>query len=252
MSPTGRKIQEEVIKAAGIASPIRIGILETPTGFEVNALHAWPDKMQNFFETSLCNFKPQITRIRAWQKNGPHSTNNPKIVDTILQQDYVYAGAGSPTYTVEHLQNSLAYRRLLEAHQEGCVLCLGSATVVAISKYTLPVYEIFKAGHKLYWAPGLDFFSKFGLKLVIIPHWNNHEGEDFDTTRCWMGKERFAQLISLLPHDVVIIGIDEQTALLFDPVNKLISVKGVGKTTIIRNNQVKEFLSESSFPFTEV
>jgi len=37
MSPTGRKIQEDVLKLAKFASPVKIGILETPTGFEVTA-----------------------------------------------------------------------------------------------------------------------------------------------------------------------------------------------------------------------
>ena len=36
MSPTGRKIHEDVIKQSGFKAPVKIGILETPTGFEVN------------------------------------------------------------------------------------------------------------------------------------------------------------------------------------------------------------------------
>lgn len=241
MSPTGRKIHEDVFKLAQFQKPVRIGILETPTGFEVNALHSWPERMQVFFETSLRNFQPQVTRIRAWQRTGKFSTNDPAIVDQILNQDYLYAGAGSPTYTVVQLNNSLAWKRLLEAHEAGSVLSVGSATAVAMSRYTLPVYEIFKAGFDLHWIKGLDFFGKWGLHFTVIPHWNNQEGEDFDTTCCWMGKERFSRLIKLLPEPVPILGIDEQTALLIDLTNSKLQVMGIGTITIIHNNQEKVY-----------
>lgn len=233
MSPTGRLIQEEVINLAGTISPIRIGILETPTGFEVNAIHSWPERMQKFYEKSLQNFKPIITRVRAWKKKGENSTDDGQIVDSLLDQDVIYAGAGSPSYTVRHLKNSRAYNNLLKAHQKGTVLVLGSATAVAVGKYALPVYEIFKAGHEKHWLPGLNLFGIYGLNLVIIPHWNNREGEDFDTTRCWMGQARFEELYRMLPAECVVLGIDEHTAVVIDFHSNQVRVLGVGTCTLI-------------------
>lgn len=250
MSPTGRKIHETVIKAAGFTPPLKIGILETPTGFEVNAIHSWPARMEEFFKTGLQNLKPSMTRIRAWRKDGKFSTNDPTIVDSILAQDYLYAGAGSPGYAVSHLKNSRALNNIAAAHEKGVILSLGSATAIAMGKYALPVYEIFKAGHDLFWLDGLNFFRLYGLNLTIVPHWNNQEGEDFDTTRCWMGKARFARLLAMLPKKTVILGIDEQTAAVFDFVKKEVEVMGVGTVIIINIKAGKEKVFSTGERFT--
>ncbi len=240
MSPTGRKIHEEIFKLSGFTQPVKIGILETPTGFEVNAIHGWPERMQKCLETGLSNFQPVVSRIRAWRKEGKQSTDDPSIVNHILNEDYLYCGAGSPGYTIRNLIDSLAYRNLIALHESGGVLCLGSATAVAISRYAIPVYEIFKTGEDLHWLRGLDFFGNFGLNLAIVPHWNNKEGEDFDTTRCYMGKERFMSLVKMLPDDVTVLGIDEQTVAIFDFQEKTMRIAGLGSLHILKDGKEKE------------
>lgn len=252
MSPTGRKIHESVIKQSKFSAPVKIGILDTPTGFEVNALHGWGDRMQQFFEKGLRNYHPAVTRIHALRRDGVHSTNSPAIVEPILSQDYLYCGAGSPGYTVLHLKDSLAYQYLCQAHETGCVLCFGSATAVAISVLAIPVYEIFKVGEDIHWLKGMDFFSRYGMNLSIVPHWNNAEGENFDTTRCYMGTERFNRLLGMLPQDTVVLGIDELTACMFDPIKEEIEVMGIGSAHIIKNGQQKDFVSGISFGFNEL
>ncbi len=251
MSPTGRKIHEDVLIRAGLIAPVHIGILETPTGFEVNAIHGWSERMQKFFEKSLQNHKPDVTRIRAWRRDERAvSTNNPAVVDSILTQDYLYCGAGSPIYTVTHLSKTRAYANLLKAHHEGIVLCLGSATAVAMSRWAIPVYEIFKTGADLVWADGLDLFSLYGMQLAIVPHWNNAEGEDFDTTRCYLGSVRFEKMRTLLPSGAVIVGIDEQTACIFDVTQKTIDVVGIGQAHIVTQKKQRDVDSGESFPFS--
>lgn len=243
MSPTGRKVHEAVIKQAGLTAPLRIGILETPTGFEVNAIHSWPERMEGFFAKGLRNYKPVITRIRAWRREGDFSTNDPIVVDPIFEQDYLYCGAGSPSYAVTHLRDARAYENIHTFHRNGGILSLGSATAVAFGRFTLPVYEIFKAGADLHWLAGLDFFAHHGLLLAIVPHWNNREGEDFDTTRCWMGVDRFAKLQTMLPNDVMILGIDEQTACVVDGGAHQATVMGMGSATVTQGGRARVYKS---------
>ena len=249
MSPTGRKIHEQIVKEATFEAPVRIGILETPTGFEVNAIHGWPERMEAFFVKGLKNYKPEIARIRAWRKDGEYSTNDPTVVDAILNQEYLYCGAGSPGYTIAHLRDSLAWKNMVQAHKQGSILCLGSASAVAVSTFALPVYEIFKAGADLHWLDGLDLFTSYGLTLAIVPHWNNKEGEDFDTTRCWMGESRFARLEKLLPTGVTVLGIDEQTACVFDVTAKTVHVLGVGALHIRKSGKQTVIASGASCGF---
>jgi hypothetical protein len=252
VSPTGRKIHDAVFKRLGFTAGVKIGILETPSGFETNAIHGWPERLENFFRTKLKNYKPDITRIHAWAKKGEHSTNDPDVVDAILRQDYLYCGAGSPSYTVNHLVGSRAYTNLQTAFTAGATLCLGSASAIAVGRYALPVYEIFKVGEDIHWIDGLNLFSAWDLNLVIIPHWNNQEGQDFDTTRCFMGKERFSALEKLLPEETIIVGIDEETACVITVGQKKMDVVGVGAAHIRKNGQEVRIAAGSSFQIQDV
>lgn len=228
--------------------PVKIGILETPTGFEVNAIHSWPARMKSFYEKRLTGFRPDVTMIRAWRKDGENSTNDPRNAELIEKQDFIYCGAGSPSYTINHLRDSLVWQEVITAHKNGTTICLGSATAIAVGKQGLPVYEIFKAGHDLFWLEGLNLFGQYALKMVVIPHWNNREGEDFDTTRCYMGRERFDKLVTMLPGDEVIIGIDEQTAAVFDLSLREVEVMGLGTVTVRNAGSEKTFKSGEKFP----
>ena len=96
------------------------------------------------------------------------------------------------------------------------------------------MYEIYKVGEELHWIDGLDFFKFYGLQLVFIPHWNNHEGgAELDTSRCFMGQERFVRLMEMLPDEVTIVGLDEKTALIIDPSRCECQVRGLGKVTLL-------------------
>ncbi len=236
LTPTGRKIHEDVFRRVSLSAPVKIGILETPTGFEVNAMHGWPERMEDFFREHLRDWKPDIVRIPAWRRDGEKSTNTPSTVDVIREIDYLYSGAGSPSYVITHLRDTLAWKRMMEAHARGATLCLGSATAVAIGRVALPVYEIYKAGEDIHWIEGLDILKPYGISIAVIPHWNNTEGEDFDTTRCWMGMKRFETLRRMLPPNITILGIDETTACCIDSAKNTFEVLGTGSAHIIRHD----------------
>jgi hypothetical protein len=107
-----------------------------------------------------------------------------------------------------------------------------SAAALTVGRFTLPVYEIYKVGQDLHWADGMDILKNFDFNLVVVPHWNNAEGGTHDTRCCFMGKPRFRQLVSLLPEDVSILGLDEHTACILDFENQEAVVKGIGQVTL--------------------
>ena len=54
-------------------------------------------------------------------------------------------------------------------------------------------------------------------RLVVVSHWNNHDGgAELDTSHCFVGKERFQELVCMLPSEVTVVGIDEHTAVTID------------------------------------
>jgi hypothetical protein len=241
-SPTGRKIFEFVFKSLP-PSP-RLALLETPAGFELNS-HQVISRVEDFFIQRLQNYSPQVDIIPARKRGTKYSPDDAETVSPILTSDLIFMGPGSPTYAIHQLRESLAWYYLVARHRLGAVLALASAASIAFSTYALPVYEIYKVGEDLHWVDGLDFFRLYGLRLVIIPHWNNHEGgTELDTSRCFMGRERFAHLMEMLPDKVTIVGLDEKTALMMDPAKSECHVKGLGAVTLLHTGH-KHLLSSS-------
>jgi cyanophycinase-like exopeptidase len=230
-SPSGRKVFDRILRA--LPPHPRLALLETPAGFELNSTQVI-GRVGEFFSHRLQNYDPQVNVVAARRRGTPFSPDDPQIAAPLLEADLIFMGPGSPTYAVRQLQDSLAWHYLLARHRLGAALALASAAVVAVSAYTLPVYEIYKAGADLYWQPGLDFFGQYGLPLVFVPHWNNHDGgEELDTSRCFMGQPRFAELMAMLPTDLTVIGIDEKTALVLDLRAGICRVMGLGGVTLL-------------------
>ena len=230
-SPTGRKIFESVFQALPYAP--RLALLETPAGFELNSPQVI-GRVGEFFTHRLQNHAPQVDIVPARKRGTPFSPDDPQVVAPLLQADLIFMGPGSPSYAIRQLHDSLAWYYLIARHRLGAVLALASAATVAFSNFALPVYEIYKVGEELHWIDGLDFFKLYGLQLVFIPHWNNQEGgAELDTSRCFMGQQRFVHLMKMLPDEVTIVGLDEKTALLMDPSNSQCQVRGTGNVTLI-------------------
>jgi hypothetical protein len=160
-------------------------------------------------------------------------------------------GAGSPTYAVRQLRDSLAWHAILARHWQGAAVILASAAAISAGFVALPVYEIYKAGHDLHWYGGLDLFGPFGLKLAIVSHWNNSEGGDeLDTSHCFMGRPRWQVLAGMLPQLTTVLAIDEHTGLIIDLENGRADILGRGAVTVIRDGLQQRFVLRQSFPLT--
>lgn len=249
-SSSGRKVHDYLFQR--LPTPVKVAILETPAGFQPNS-EIVAGKIQQFLEHSLQNFRPEVTLVPARKKGTSLSPDNPDVVASIRSADYVFAGPGSPSYTTSQLAGSLAYSLALERLAAGATLALASAAAIAFGTWTLPVYEIFKVGTDLHWLPGLGLFAPYGLELAIVTHWNNHEGgKELDTSRCYMGEERFAILRTMLPSSTVVLGVDEHTAVVIDLGGDTCAVLGVGSVSVLRGDRVATFQSGETFPVGEL
>lgn len=233
-SASGRKAHDAAF--AELKPPVRVAILETPAGFQPNsALVA--GKIADFIRHNLQNYKPEIAIVPARRKASPYSPDDPELLAPMLSANYIFLGPGSPTYTVRHLRDTLAYRYLLHRHLHGASIALASAAAFAVSVKVLPVYELFKAGADLHWVDGLDLFKMYGLDLAIVPHWDNLEGgEDLDTSHGYVGLERFEQLRAMLSPQTHVLGIDEHTVVELDFAAGSGRVTGKGRATICRGD----------------
>ncbi len=228
----------------------RLAVLETPAGFELNSAQV-AGRIADVLRQRLQNYRPEVVTIPARKRGTPFSPDNQEIIQPLFQSQLIFLGPGSPTYTVRHLKDTLAWRVLAARHRLGAAITFASAATVAAGAWTLPVYEIYKAGEDLHWREGLDFFGAYGLSLAVIPHWNNAEGGvNVDTSRCFMGRARFEALRALLPAEAIVVGIDEYTGLIIDFDAAQCKVMGHGKVTVIRAGQEERFVARQSFPLT--
>lgn len=245
-SRRGRQVHDELLRR--IPPPVRIAILETPAGFQPNVAVV-SGKLRTFFEQSLGAYQPVVTTIPARQRGGVFDPDSRQVATPLCDADYIFAGPGSPTFTVRHLQGSYTMELVCRRHREGATLSFASAAAISMGRFALPVYEIYKVGTDLHWQPGLDVFASLGLNLTILPHWNNNEGgAELDTSHCFMGAERFRYLKRMLPAESVLMALDEHTACILDPEDGSGLVMGAGNVRIIHGDEEVLLEDKRRFP----
>jgi hypothetical protein len=238
--------------AASLPKGFRVSVLETPAGFELNSAEV-ARRVADSILLRTGDFMPRIDVIPARRKGTPFSPDSPEVAERLQTADLIFMGAGSPTHAVRQLRDSLTWRTLLACWQQGAVLVMASASAIAVGRYALPVYEIYKVGEDPEWKPGLDLLGPLGWKLAVVSHWNNTDGgEELDTSRCFIGRERFDGLQRLLPADTVVLGLDEHTAAIMDWDSGKASVEGKGTVTIIQDGRETVHAAGSAFALEEL
>jgi hypothetical protein len=249
-SPAGRKMHDYLL--ARLPRSSTVAVLETPAGFQPNVEHV-AGKIVEFLVERLRNYDPRVLVVQARKRGTPFDPDSPQMAHFVLPADYIFLGPGSPTYTARQLRDSLTLETMLQRHREGAMLGFASAAALATGSWVLPVYEIYKSGEDLRWERGLDLFRPFGLDLTVVMHWNNKEGgKDLDTSRCYVGQERFAQLRKMLPDETTILGVDEQVTCIMDLAAKRCEVFGPGGVTILNGDRETIYPAGSTFSMDEL
>jgi hypothetical protein len=235
-----------------IPSPLRIAVMETTAGFELNSPQV-AGRVADFLQTRLQNYNPTIDLIPARKKGTEFSPDNPEILKPLLTANLIFMGPGSPSYAVRQLKDTLAWDIIRARHRLGATLVFASAATISIGAWALPVYEVYKVGEDIHTKRGLDLFSDYGMNLSFIPHWNNADGGiDLDTSRCFVGIERFEQWHSLLPHDNIVIGLDEHSGFIMDFEAPCCEVNGVSSVSVLKSNEMKIYPAGAKFPLNEL
>ena len=235
-----------------IPDPVRVAILETPAGFELNASLV-AGRVKDFLATRLQNYKPTIDLIPARKKGTEFSPDNPDILKPLLQANMIFMGPGSPSYVVRQLKDTLAWDIIRARHRQGATLIFSSAATISVGQWVLPVYEVYKVGEDVHVKDGLGIFSDFGMHVSFVPHWNNAEGGvDLDTSRCFIGMERFDQWRALTPPENIIVGLDEHSGIILDFEKNMCDVHGVSSVTVMKNTGTEIHPSGANFPLSEL
>lgn len=249
-SLAGGRIFESLVR--DLHEPLRIALMETPAGFELNSTQV-VGRVGEFMASRLQNYKPVVDIISARKKNSAFDPDDPSIVKPLLYANMIFMGPGSPTYAIRQLKDTLAWDVIRARHRLGATLIFASAATISVGAHALPVYEIYKVGQDMHVVDGLNFFADFGLHLSFIPHWNNADGGiDLDTSRCFIGMERFAEWCKRVPADNTTLGLDEHTGIILDFESRTCEVSGVSSISLVRECIPEMHPAGSVFDLTEL
>jgi len=239
-SPTMVTVHRDLVGRLGLSSP-QATVLATPYAFQENAADV-SARTERYFADSV----GLRVSVAAGTSPGADPGMAPPLIPgdaegetrqaaAIRAADWVFAGPGSPSYALAHWQAGPVAAGLRDRVLAGDGLTvLASAAAATAGRFTLPVYEIYKAGGAPRWLAGLDLLGPLGLNVALIPHYDNAEGGRYDTRFCYVGERRLAVMERDLPADAAVLGVDEHTAMLVDLRTEEIEIRGRGGVTVRR------------------
>ena len=239
-SPTMVTVHRDLVSRLGRSSPQAI-VLATPYAFQENADDV-SGRAQRYFADSVglevqvaAGTSPYADPGTAPPLIGGDEEDEGRQAAAIGTADWVFAGPGSPSYALAHWRAGPVAAALRDRVLAGDGLTvLASAAAATAGQFTVPVYEVYKAGGALRWLPGLDLLGALGLTVAVIPHYDNAEGGRYDTRHCYLGGRRLAVMERELPADAAVLGVDEHTAVLIDLRTEGIEIRGRGGVTVRR------------------
>ena len=246
-APTMTSVHADLLGRLG-PPPVPAVLLDTPFGFQENATDICTRAMAYFRD----NVGNPIT-IASFRN---HETATPLEYETMLtriaEARYVFAGPGSPTYALRQWRDTRVSELLTAKLRDGGCVTFASAAACGLGVVALPVYEVYKVGETPHWLEGMDLLSAIGLRVALIPHYNNAEGGTHDTRFCYMGERRLRMLEELLPDGVDILGVDEHTACIFDLDTSTVTIRGRAGVTWRHRGESRRFENGESLPIAEL
>jgi hypothetical protein len=234
-------------------------VLATPYAFQENAADV-SARTQRYFADSVglqvrvaAGTSPNADPAMAPPLIPPDEEDEARQAAGIRAADWVFAGPGSPSYALAHWQAGPVAAGLRDRVLAGDGLTvLASAAAATAGRFTLPVYEIYKAGGAPRWLDGLDLLGPFGLTVALIPHYDNAEGGRYDTRHCYLGERRLAAMERSMPADAAVLGVDEHTAVLIDLRTGDVEIRGRGGMTVRRSGHSVVLPAGSRLPLAEL
>lgn len=219
-APGMTKIHREIIKSVRPKNAVNI---DTAYGFQLN-VPQMSEKLEEYFDKSL-HLEMATLHFPSYEQAS--ELERTLFKQRVRQADFVFAGPGSPTYALAQWAPLHFEEDLLSVLDKGGALSISSAASLTLGAYTAPIYEVYKVGDPApAWRTGLNLLESLGLRCVVIPHFDNNEGGNYDTRYCYLGEVRLLALEEQLPGDVATFGVDEHTAAIIDVARDTVTVKG--------------------------
>jgi len=172
----------------------RVALLPTASGLEPGMPARWNTMGVAHFERLGAEATP-VPLI------APADAHDAQVLAALEGADMYYFSGGNPEYVIQTLQGTPAWDAILRGWQAGAVLAGCSAGAMMLGGYTLSVRSVAR-GQAPRWVPALGIVPE----LVIMPH--------FDRLADFAGEAMFRAILASAPAGLMLIGVDEDTALI--------------------------------------
>jgi cyanophycinase len=199
-----------------LRQPARVATLPTASALEPGMPERWNAMGVAHFEALGARVSPLMLLTRA-------DAEDPQIVATLREADFYYFSGGNPEYVAETLRETSALDVILARHRAGAVLAGCSAGAMMLGGAAFSVRSV-RTGGPPRWLPALGLVPR----LAVMPH--------FDRVAGFMGEALFRSVLASAPEEIVLLGIDEDTALVRMPGDARWHVTGRQTVSVFRDN----------------
>ncbi len=239
-----RQVFEQL--AASTGGSVDAVLLDTPFGFQEN-VDILAAKTAEYF-TDAVSRHVDIAGLARTDHDDVVAIET--AIAKIRAADWVFAGPGSPTFALRQWAGTPIPDSIGAKLRDGGAVVFSSAAALTLGRKTIPVYEVYKSGADPYWVDGLDLLTDIGLPVVVIPHYDNKEGGNHDTSKCYLGERRLLMLEPELDDDVFILGVDEHTGVIIDLDAQTAEIVGKGGITLRKDAVSTRIESGETVPFS--
>jgi cyanophycinase len=218
------EVDRSLLAATGRDRP-RVAIVPTASWPDGEAVFMrWAAQGEAHFSALGAVPVPVLIRDRA-------SADDPAFVAGISDADLVYFSGGKPGHLLATLRDSAAGSALREAHARGTVIAGCSAGAMVLGEHQL------RGGGRRMFEPPIGWQEGLGLVpgLVIVPHYDA------------IPETLVAPLVLAAPKGAIVIGIDEETAIVGR--DGTWQVMGRGRVTVWRGLRRERHRAGSAVSF---
>lgn len=187
-------IDRAILEKLGDPATVRVAVLPTASGLEEAESPARWARMgvEHFIHLGAqVEAVPLLTRQDAM---------DPRWLPALEAANFFYFSGGNPTHLIETMRDTPAWSMIRSRHAEGAALAGCSAGAMAICGQTSRLRALREDGHPE-WVPALGVLPD----AIVIPH--------FDRMAAFVGQQVVDRVIESVPEGMVLLGIEEDTAL---------------------------------------
>lgn len=183
-----------LLETVGGLETARVVIMATAAGLED------PSSPARWTQMGLGHFTKLGAKVEAAEILGRKDSEDPRWLPLLQQANFFYFSGGNPQHLIESMRDTPAWDVIRSKWSAGAVLAGCSAGAMAIGGHTANIRSI-RMGSGPTWSPALGVLPKF----ITMPH--------FDRMAGFIGEAMFQQMINSAPAGSILLGVDEDTAL---------------------------------------